>query len=322
MAASLVEGLLQFYIFIAAGFVIGYLLERRHMREKASKIFTKLVLYVLSPIAIFISLVNVDISLSFEMVLSIMLTQITTAFLMMTICYFSLRKKNLPKEKLGGYILISGFPNATIFPLPIIISSFGEAFIIIPVLFSTPALLLRGTLGTYISIKMGDNDAEHVSLKSTLKKMILFPPTLAILVSVVFLLFPQIDWSSLDGVKSLISPAISIFGALTIGLIIAGLKKESIGQFKHDIPRTMVFRFLLPPIFFLLFSVLLIFPENASIIKSILLLEVSGPPAIMNAMFAVNFNLDKDFVASMVVVLTLFMILLAPIILLLGTVLF
>ncbi|MHA1791988.1 MAG: AEC family transporter [Promethearchaeota archaeon] len=321
MAHDLLSGLMEIYLFISIGAVIGYLLKKR--REKVLQILTKVTIYIFTPILIFISLVTTEMVITFELILSIVSVQLISACTMMAIAFLLCKKSgNMDNKKLGGYLLIAAFPNATVFPLPIVLSVFGEEWLIIIFIYSSSALILRGTLGTYTSIKYGSVEGS-VSLKETVIKFITFPPTLAIIVALLLLsLNVDMKFDFFLVIKPGLSTSTSWIGSGIIGMILAGLERKQVHEFKRDIPYSFLLRFAFPFALFLLMSPLISNDTNNMIFRTILLLEVTGPPAIFNAIFAVNFNLDRYFVATSVVIITFLMIFLAPVILLIGAALF
>lgn len=309
------------YVFIAIGAFIGYILKG--WREKVLQTSTKAIIYCVTPILIFISLVNTEITLSITLVLGIIFVQLSMSCLMMLIAFLALRNRSwMTGKKLGGYLLIAAFPNATVFPIPIVLAVWGESFLTLLFLYSSSALVLRGTLGTYTSIKYGRGEGK-IPVKQTLVKVITFPPTIAIILAIIFIGFnAQMPNEILAVIKTPLSKLTSWFGAIVIGMILAGLQRKRLHEFKKDVLISSMLRFLLPFLYFVGIAIFLIFPDNNQIVKSILLLEVMGPPAIFNAMFAVNFDLDREFVATMVVLLTLMMLIIAPLLILLSPLIF
>ncbi|MHA1681653.1 MAG: AEC family transporter [Promethearchaeota archaeon] len=332
MASDLLLGLLEIYVCIGIGLILGFIIRER--RGVVITLLTKVSIYALVPVLVFISLVTTKKILDVPLVAGTIATQLSTSLLLLGITLALLRKRGMSRRKLGGYILIAMFPNATIFPLPIVLSVFGESFLAIIFLFSSSALVVRGTIGTYASIKLGgpgpgagnegkEGKEKKVDVKRTMIKLLTFPPTIAIIMAVIFVtLSIPLPGDALKVIKEPMSKVTSWLGSGIIGLILSKLKVDKLKEYRKDLPVTMLFRFVIPFLFFFLISRFMTFSEDGEIVKSILLLEVMGPPAIFNALFAINFDLDGDFVATIVVVLTLFMILLAPLIILVSPLLF
>ncbi|MHA1369353.1 MAG: AEC family transporter [Promethearchaeota archaeon] len=325
--ASIFQGLLELYLSISCGALIGFFLKKK--REKILSISNKILLYFLTPVVMFISLINFEIKLDFLMVSGIVITQILVTTNLIIIAYLIIGRKKIAKRgKTGAYLLIAGWPNATVFPLPIVIAFFGEQFLPIIFIFSSSALIMRGTIGTYLSIRFGGDGStdKHLSFKKTIIKLFTFPPTISIIVAMVLIslkiTFPESIIVPLNIVKTPLSKIGGWFGGIIIGFIVSGLQKNNLKEYSRDIPVAMLIRFLLPFIFFSLFSIVIHFSEHDVIIKSILLLEVMGPPAILNVAFAVNFKLDEKFVATMLVTLTLMMLGIAPLVLFVASCIF
>lgn len=322
--ASLFDGLLELYIFIGIGFGIGFMLERKGFRTIVEKLLTWIVLNAVTPVLVFTSLVKNAISLPWENVASTMLTMVITSIGAMCITHVVFRKSvDMTNAKLGGYLLIAGWANATFFPLPIVLAVFGTEFLIYPILYASISLVLRGTLATYLCIKLGANPGETVSVKKTMKALLTFPPTVAILIAIAYILIgipaPQ---AMLAMIEVPIAKLSSWLGAATIGMFLNGVDMVKVKGLKQDIPRSMLIRFVIPLGIFIPISILLPIVKDVTIVKTILLLEVLSPPAIINTLFAARFRLDKELVAISVVVLTIFMIFLTPAILLVGVAVF
>lgn len=331
MAGTLLDGLIELYVAMLAGLLAGKILARRSLRQPGERVLGRVVLLVLTPVLVFTSLVNADIALDPVLVISIVIVQQVTSLSMMGLAYVGLKGKRIPDPKLGGFLLVAGFPNATIFPLPIVIAAFGPAYVAIIVLFSASELVLRGTLGTFLAMKLGAppvvtgeaTPSRGFSARASLKSFLLFPPTIAIILAAIWIpLGLPVPREALDLVKGPLSKIVSWLGAAMIGMVLSGLDKSMFSTFKTDIPGSMVLRFVLPCVVYLPLAFLLPFEMDPVIVKTILLLEVMGPPAVMNAIYAVTFHLDKVFVSSMVAVLTLAMAVLAPVIVLAGPLVF
>jgi predicted permease len=317
--ASLLDGLLELYACIGIGFVVGFVLEKKGVRGPVEKVMTWVVLNAVTPILVFTSLVKNAINIPWENVTSTVVVMVVTSIGSMGFTYATFRKRrDITDAKLGGYLLIAGWANATFFPLPIVLAVFGADFLIYPVLYASTSLVLRGTLATYLCIKLGANPGETVSAKKTLKALLMFPPTVAILIAIAYIAIGVPAPPELFNVIEVpIAKISSWLGAATIGMFLNG-----VDIVKRDIPRSLLIRFAIPLLIFIPLSILLPIVEDVTTVKTILLLEVLSPPAIINTLFAARFHLDKELVAMSVVVLTILMIFLTPIILLVGSLVF
>ncbi|MBN2153987.1 MAG: hypothetical protein JW839_21195 [Candidatus Lokiarchaeota archaeon] len=322
--ASVLDGLLELYACIGIGLGLGFLLERRGVRGLVEKILTWIVINAVTPALVFTSLVKNAANIPWENLASTVVVMVVTSMGSMGIAYASLRKrKGMTGPRLGGYLLIAGWANATFFPVPVVLAVFGADFLIYPILYASTSLILRGTVATYLCIKLGANPGERISAKETARALITFPPTVAIAIALLYVLAgPPLSPELLGAIELPIARVSSWLGAATIGMFLNGVDLAKAKELKRDIPLSMAFRFALPLLIFLPLSLVLPVASDPMTVKTILLLAVLSPPAIINTLFAARFRLDKELVAMSVVVLTVLMIVLTPIILLVGSALF
>ncbi|MHA1146856.1 MAG: hypothetical protein ACTSR8_01270 [Promethearchaeota archaeon] len=213
-------------------------------------------------------------------------------------------------------------PNAMLFPLPIVLSIFGSEYIIILVIFALMTILHRGTWLTYLCIKYGGK--KGLSYKDGIRRFFTFPPTLAIIVSIVLLtLNIKVDSKICIQISDFLSIMATIIGALIIGFLLVNLKFNSIKEFKKDFGFVLIVRVFFSFVLFFILIQIFIFPiDIRTPILVILLLVFVDPPAVSNTVYAEYFELDKEFTAFCTIMITLLAIIYVPLILLLGVVIF
>lgn len=339
--------------FVGLGVVLGVVLGDR--RDRVRKVGTSILIYAIVPVQTFIILTTNTVTLSFVMVAQIVALEVGSVVLLMgvTLLYWRRRghergheiadgrgavsregrEEGLEDEdgagsdrenddkKLGSYLYLNAFPNAMLYPLPIVLAAFPDALVVVLVLFSAAALVVRGTLGTYVGEKLG-GDVESRPLR-TLAKLFTFPPFLGILVAVVFLAFQvPVPTDAFLAIKPVFNEISTGLGATIIGIILSTLTHADLAAYKRDVGTVALFRFGFASLFYLSVTYFLRFDAFQAEIRTILFLVVIGPPAIFNVVFSVHFGLEEKFAAVTVASLTLVALGLLPLILWLGPVIF
>lgn len=319
LLSEILLNVVKLYLFIFIGFIVGKLLSSR--KDKINSIITSLLINVMTPIVIFLTLTTSDYSIGFIFVFQIVSLEALGILFAIITTYFYLRKKKVDNKKIGAYLFINGFPNILIYGIPVVLGFFNSKLIIIPVLLASASLVTRGTLGMYMGEKLGGNVT--LSLKQTLKKLITFPPLLGIVAGGVVLGFhltmPVMVFTS---IKNVIEPIYSGTGGIIIGIILTKMVRSDIKRYISDIKIVILWRFVIMFGFFMIFVFILRFQTDQTSIRTILLIAVIGPPAVINVAFTQYFNLDEKFAAISVATVTLLALILLPLLILFGTTFF
>jgi len=310
--------LIIFYLLIVFGFFIGKIFHSYH--NYIRKFLSLLLLYFCTPLIIFFSFFVSNILLNPPTIFLIILSQFVLFSLSQIIVYFGFLKNRVSKEnkRIGSLLALVAYPNAILFPLPIVISLFNTEYTSVLVIFSIAAILTRNTIYTYQCIIFGDN--KNLDLKERLKEILTFPPFLSLLISLfLFVIAPPLNQTILVNLNDFISGLVSIFGPILIGVLLVNVNFQKIRKFKNDFIIVLFFRVVFSLGLFMILSHFLIFPlETRKNILIIILLVYTSPPAVTNTTYAENFKLDKDFTAFSVFAITILAIFYVPLILLLG----
>jgi len=307
-----------FYLIILCGFIFGRVFKKYN--QKIRKSLSYILLFILTPPIIFFSFFSSKISLNLNIVLNIIICELVLVFSTQIIVYiFFLKKRDENQNKRKGSILsLVGFPNAMLFPLPIVLSVFGGDFIIILVIFSLTQMILRSTWVTYLSIYYGGYTKQ--SFKKSLRKMLTFPPTLTLIFCIILkalnITFNQEYLSNSSNIFSFIT---TILGASLIGVLIVNINFNQIKSFKKDFGIILMMRLVFSFFLFLFIQLFIDFPLTIQTITlTILLLLFVDPPAVTNTTYAEYFELDKEFTAFSVITITLLAMFYVPFIILFG----
>jgi len=311
-----------FYLLIILGYILGKLLK--NYNEQIRKILSFILLFILTPPIIIFSFLLPDFSINTIVILNIIILTFILIFATQFIAYiFFLRKRNVDDNKRVGAILnLVAIPNAMLFPLPIVLSLFGSQFIIILVIFALTTIAIRVTWFVYLNIYYGEN--RTISYKDILKNIFTFPPTIALILSIILLsLGITLDCEFFITTNDIISVLTTILGAILIGVLIVNINLKKIHEFKQDFLIVIGIRIVFSFILFFLITQFLIFPsENKQTTLTILLLLSVSPPAVANIYYTEYFNLDNEFAAFCVITITILAIIYVPLILILGLTIF
>jgi len=318
---NLFTTLAYFYLLILIGTIVGRISRKYNIEIR--KVLSFIFLYILTPPLIIFAFILPNFNINFVIVLYIIIFQlILCSSTQLFIYLIALRKKEKISQRFGSMLMSVSQPNAMLFPLPIVLSIFGSEYIIILVIFALMTILHRGTWLTYLCIKYGGK--KGLSYKDGIRRFFTFPPTLAIIVSIVLLtLNIKVDSKICIQISDFLSIMATIIGALIIGFLLVNLKFNSIKEFKKDFGFVLIVRVFFSFVLFFILIQIFIFPiDIRTPILVILLLVFVDPPAVSNTVYAEYFELDKEFTAFCTIMITLLAIIYVPLILLLGVVIF
>lgn len=320
--SNLVVDLSIFYFLIFIGFISGIVFKKYN--ERIRKALTFVLIYILTPILIFLAFFISNVTFGVSDVINIVVYRLILLFISQFFLYFIfLRKRGVEHNPRKGTMLsMVGFPNTGLFPMPIVLAFFGSEFIPILIIFSITALTLRGTWLTWLCIRFGKEEGNGV-LK-TIKQIFSFPPTIALIICVILLsLNVEFDQEFLIVVDDIVSSFTSIAGNLLIGVLLVNINFKQIKEYKKDFSIVVFMRVVFSCILFFLVAIFLTFPlEIKSPTFTILLILYVCPPAILSTTFAEYFKLDKEFTAFSVFTMTIMAIFYIPIFLIIGLIIF
>ena len=314
--------LLTFYLLIIVGYIFGRIFKSYNAKIRRLLSFT--LLFILSPPLILLAFLLPNQSLNSSVILFIIVFQLILVSSTQFIAYlFFLRKRGAEQDQRKGSILsLVAFPNAFLFPLPIILSLFGSEYIIILVIFSSSALVLRSTLLTYQCIYYGKENMK--TFRQNLKEMLTFPPTITLIISVVLNIFGiRLNQEYFLTINTLISRITSVVGAIFIGVLLVNINFDKIQIFKKDFSIVFFIRVVFSLfLFIVIIRILTFLSELGQIILIILLLLYVDPPAVTNISYAEYFQLDHDFSAFCVFSITILAVIYIPLVIILGLIIF
>ena len=292
-----------------------------------NKYLTKIILTIFFPYLVISSILNIDTNSFFIVFLSIFFCLVVIFSGFLSVLLYS-HFRSIPDQTLGSMFLAVSFPNSVFLPFPLILILIGIQGLTTATLFAVTIIIIQNTLGSFLAIKYGSQDQRHSSLDFTkiIKKVLLFPPTLSMLVGfslkiifqpdsfVDFFSFLPFSSNQLNSVTDSISWISLIFALLLVGLTF-NLSFSSLGN--RFLLSTSFFRLIIAPIAGLLFLLIVynfLFPLEVAQSQFIipLIIQAFSGPAIINIAFSKEFSLDVESESVYITIITLFSLFILP----------
>ncbi|MHA2357290.1 MAG: AEC family transporter [Candidatus Heimdallarchaeaceae archaeon] len=299
---------------IYGGIGAGFLLQKVPKQEQVGKWLLFAGLNVLPPLMLIFVFLDIE---SFNGVNwgYIFLANTIAMLISMIIDWIMIRKKEMTPEAKGAELSAMGFMNGIFYPFPIIIGVLPPEHqaegLLAASLFLLIQTVYRNTFGVWIGIYYGkltkDDTPARNSLMKIFRDMILFPPTLGMILGIILRVsIGQYESSHLVGITVLNNVTMFIMLAL-VGLAFVIPKKEEWKEI--PILRGIIARFgggLLTVVFIILmpFSLITIIP---------LVIQSIAPPAVNNTAYAKYFQLDEILTSRFITILTLIALMFLPI---------
>ncbi|MHA2251640.1 MAG: AEC family transporter [Candidatus Kariarchaeaceae archaeon] len=290
---------------IYLGVAIGILWVHTPL-EKYRKHFVFLTINTLTPLIIMISLLRIETFQGADWIFPVIAALAVTALgLVIPPLLAKLRKQEKPEP---AEICTASFSNALNFPFPVIYAmakdSIGFAGIFLAI-----AIVLRNSVGLWVSgMKL---------TKKNIKDMILFPPIWGTAVGAIMRFTTDIGSNS--AIRSTPVEIFYQFGifatVMTVGF---SLQKPNL-EYKHPMMRVGITRFLVSSIASIIIVTTFSLPK---LIAIPIIVQMSAPPAVYNAIYAEKFGLNTELTSQIIVSLTLVALFLLPFELLLLQILF
>ncbi|MHA1550927.1 MAG: AEC family transporter [Candidatus Heimdallarchaeaceae archaeon] len=212
----------------------------------------------------------------------------------------------------GAELTSSGFMNALFFPFPIIIGILPDHLqaegLLAASLYLLAQTILRNSLGVYMGIHYGTNsnsDSKRSVLK-ILRGLILFPPTIGMIVGLILRFTIGFVDTSTNITADIFRDATMVLMLIIVGLSFRFPKKE---EWKEKVLiRGIISRFgggllSIVPIFFM---------PVPLVAKIPLIIQTMAPPAVANSAYAKYFKLDELLTSRFIAILTIIALIFLP----------
>ena len=288
---------------IYGGIAAGFLLQLFKNSEKISKLLTFIGLNFLTSVLLIVVMLGIeDVNIAWGYVVII---GVLTCIISMIMDWLWIHKRqDMTNAQKGAEISAVSFMNSLFYPFPIIIGLVGNDGLLAASIFLLVNVVLRNSLGVIIGIYYGS--AEGRSLWTIMKGMLLFPPTLGLMVgSILRISFGNVLPNNIG---------IDIFRDVTMFIMLALVGLKFHFPKKHEwkevaIERGIIARFGGGT----LAAIPIIFMPLGVAAKVSLIVQSLSPPAVNNTAYANYFNLDGTITSRYITLLTLIALLLLPI---------
>lgn len=316
-AIEAIIGLTSKLVFIYLAIALGVIWRfSRFYREEVGKKFTQFTIWILFPINILVAILGIE-SIDFNTLIGIgilaVLIHLVSYFAIVTITRVNRRNRMLgDNASIGAQAMTATFPNALLFPFPIILATVGDQGLPFAAIFVFFVMILRNSLGIFVGVRHseGNHDvASSLDVHKIVIEVMKFPPFIATILgfAILVVIGPQdVQNSSVQLAKDF-----AIWGSL----LLVGLSFQDLAQLKPKFlfsQKTMEVasvRYGVAPVFGLLFVFLWRFPP---LISFALMIQCMGPPAIANILYGRFFELPEDEISIYITSVTFLGLLLLP----------
>ena len=313
---SLLPKLSIVYFFIAIGIIWRF---SNFYDPKHGKIVTKIILWIFFPITIIGSYGSIETFIGYEVFIVILIALIAHFTSFFTIFLMNRRTEEKSQGENGALALCATFPNALLFPFPIILAIVGDNGLFYAAIFVFIAMALRNTFGVILGIiydpmkNSQENDQENQNMqiiKRNMMNLLKFPPFLALFIGMfIYIIFGPESINRIPGFD--IFKTISLYGSL----LLIGVSFQDFSQLhprnilSAEIGKVSSTRFLVAPLIVISFLIPLATSSGMAIT---LMIQSMAPPAISNVLYAQYFNLDESKISLVVTFVTLLALIVLP----------
>lgn len=310
---DLLSNLFLVYFFILLGIIWRF---SPYYKKEYGDQFTKFTIRILFPISIISSFAKVE-SFAELIILHIAVVAIIVHLGSYLTIYLLTRKEKFSPDA-GAMAFTATFPNALLYPFPIIGAILGEVTLSYAVIFVVVAMAIRNTFGIvmgswYTPSSNGDGDTREIKtfdLKELITSMFKFPPFLAVVAG--FILYALVGPETIGQVPGIdIVKSIALYGSLLLVGVsfrdLSDLKPRNF--FSESTYKVTVTRFLIAPILAL---IPILFLRVDALIAIAILIQSMAPPAVSNIIYGTFFDLNESLMSSIITLVTLIALIVLP----------
>lgn len=278
-----------------------FLKRKKVISEDLKKPFSRLITDYILPALVFASLAYQDINIQQFIPATIMLCAISSS---MAIGYIAGRLLGLNKERLGVFVILTGFGSSSSLGYPLIKEIFPgntEAMADALIVGELGAVLPFFIIGVFILRYFGDRKRTDIGFGTTLFEFIKSPIFLCmaggLVVSFLGIPLDNVIGRFIHKVLMVIGDSLVLFVAITVGLMLKPVKIKTVWIL---ITVIVLVKLIFEPLFALTSSIFLHVPELEA---EVLVIESAMPAGAIASVFAERYGCDGEF-ASVVVIAT------------------
>ena len=311
---ELLSNLFLVYFFILLGILWRF---SPFYKKKYADWFTKFTIWIFFPISIISSFAKVE---TFAGVIIIQIAVIAGVVHFGGYLMIRFFTKDEPSSSDAGALAFTAtYPNALLYPFPIILAILGEDAIFYAAIFVFLAMVIRNTFGIFMGSwytptgQGSEDEAPVVKFKLTalIRSMFKFPPFLAVIAG--FILHSLIGPEAIGNFPGLdIAKPIALYGSLLLVGVsfrdLSDLNPQNL--FSRSTYRVSVTRFLVAPILALIPIILF---QLESLVALPLLIQSMAPPAVSNIIYGTFFDLNESLMSTIITIVTLIALIVLPV---------
>lgn len=286
--------------------LLGFLAKKTGIAKKEhNKVLNNIIIYLTMPPLIFIAIRKADLSIK---LVQIPLIGILTIAIVLAIAFAAGKVLKFDSKLFGSFLLVAAIGNTGYLGYPLASKLAGNEGLTKAIFYDIFGTVLAiFTVGLIIAEFYGGRAGKI----DKVKEIITFPPFIALLMA--FILKPLV-------LPAFITDMMVTIGSITIPLIMisVGLSLEaaSIGKYLIPVSLAFVLKLILSPVVAFMISSISGLSQSFILIT---VLEAAMPPALLSLVFGLKYELDNDFLASVIFALTAASAVTVPLVLIAAT---
>lgn len=266
--------------------IIGYICRRTEfLKPETTQVLNKIVIYIAIPSLIFLSMYNADLS-NLETLGTITLTCIMVGSLTGLLAYIFANIMKYPPKTKWSLVTTSALFNSGFLGYPVILGVFGAEGMVRAVFFDVGSTILFISFSILLMLNYGG------SYQSIIRRSVLFPPFLAVVLGILANLSHLPLGSILPDVLGYLSGA-----AIPLIMISLGLSLEFKEVYEHISSASFVsfIKLIISPVIAVIIATML---GLSGINYSVAVIEAGMPSAMLSLVLAITYNLDVKISAA------------------------
>jgi malate permease and related proteins len=308
MIQNLFSTLFQVIVPLSLPVLAGALLSR--FKQLEIKPLLTLVLYYLTPVLIFNTLMKAEVS--HQDIYSTLAFSLLSLLLLWAIANGFGKLFKLPASDIAGLTLISAFTNSVNYGIPLILLAFGQIGLDKASVYIVLQMIIVNTVGIYFAAR------SHFNMKNAIKSVFSLPAIYAALLALLFRILHISLPSGIDSGVTMIAEAYSPVVLAILGAQMMNVQTEKLDRTIKITQTTfwtgMGIRFIIAPLI-ALFCLDLLNIEGIS--HSVLLVLACMPVAVNAGILAQKFNASPKIVTKCILWTTLLSFFVLPFIIVL-----
>ena len=262
-----------------------FLKQKEILEDNARETLSKIVLYIALPSMIFVNLRTAEIS---QDMLFLPILGIATSFILLIIAYLYCRARNYSKKRAWTIMIASSIMNTGFIGFPVSLGVFGNEGFLNALFFDLATSTMIVIYGVVLAKEFGGDRREVI------KNTVTFIPLWAMIFALIFNVFNIPLTYVVENILNYFAQATIPMIMLAIGL---SLDYGNIKNYLSDSVAVSIFKLVLAPaIIFVLVSLLNI----KGMAFNIAILEAGMSTAGNSLVLAVQYDLDKDMMSSLI----------------------